>query len=276
MRFSLFFKQSKPGQSGSEYALAIGLVAVVTITGLGAIGLNLGGTFSGMITSQPPAQSPGPAPNPPPLAPALTEPPASAPPSILATLPKGAPGTEPACFDSFCVNLPVIDVANEQVDTAGGNGVEKIHQFADVLTTMAQQVAAKEGPDSPLAKLISQLANDGHSIGNNQLAIVKNGGFIQANQNSLIGNYKRSQSTFQNSFETLNAYLSQHSDALSPTSKAVVNTQASQIKSLAEAVSLPVQGGNYYSKPIYGKAKLTHQSANTICSEGGENCHREI
>lgn len=267
-------RKRTPGQSGSEYALAIGLVAVVAITGLGAMGLNLSGIFSGMITNQSPAPVPPPPVNLPPAPPpAVVEPPAVVPPAMLANFPPAPPGTEGVCFDGLCVHLPVVDETNEVVDTAGGNGVEKIHQFSNVLDQIAEQLSQEEGVDQTLVTLISNLANNGHGLGDQQAVIAK---LPDTSFNAgLSAQYNREKSAFNSAFTALNTYLEKNPGKLSPTAQTIVSTQASQIKKLASAVNIFVagKGGTYTST---GKATLTHQSANTVCQQGGENCTREV
>lgn len=277
-------RYKRTGQSGSEYALAIGLIAVVAITGLGAIGLNLTNTFSGMITNQQPApQAPLAQAPPVPPVPQVLAAPAEIPqnPLLIANFPPAPKGTESVCFEGKCVHLPVIDEVNDLVETSGPNGVERIYQFSNVLSQMAEQLSQEPGVDPALVSLISDLANNGHGLGDQQESVRKQrqGQYVPL---APATKYHDQSNLFSASYQSLSQYLQNHPDQLSPVSKQVITTQVEQIQKLASAFSAGGTGEQAACTPragcpvVAGKAKLTHQSANIVCQQGGENCTRPI
>jgi hypothetical protein len=263
--------QKYPGQGFNEYALIIGLVVVVSVVGLGAVGMNLNQIFSNMITMEEPA---------PPSTPSL----ASSSPSETVSGPAapifiGPLPAEPICFDGMCVNLPIVSAENGVVDTTGGNGAEHIQSFSNVLEQMAIQLDLA-GADPALVQLISNLALRGHNLGDAQ-ATVQNkalgpsgGGGISMGKRH-ADDYKKAQSKFNNQYQQLTQYLAAHPEALPETSQFIVDLQVSQINTLSQAVTASA-GAKSGPKPTVnnGSAGLIHQSADTICDQGGKNCRR--
>lgn len=261
--------KSTPGQSGSEYAMALGLVAVVGIATLAALGGGLSNIFFGMVTGQPKAE--------PPATPSESLPGKAAADdyqAALAKLPPAPQGTEPVCFDAVCVNLPIVDASNAVVDTVGGNGADRIYQFSDTLQQLAEQLE-DSGVDPGLVQLISKLANNGHGLGDAQKALdpAFRGFRLSPSQQS---GYDNAKSEFSSAYAAINQYLSANPSQLKSTSVNMINAQVQQINTLANAISFGnvTAGKGSYPAAYGGKATLTHQSANTVCRQGGRNCYR--
>lgn len=270
-------KRRKPtGQSMTEYSIGIGLVAVVSITALTGLGMNINTIFSGMITQAPPSSAP------------TTNLPASAntaagvaspapawASAALAKVPPAPPGTQPVCFDGICVNLPVVDASNSIFDTTGGNGAEKVHQFANVLTQFAQQLAQDPNSDSTLVSLISGLANSGHAVGDQQ-EIIKNQCTAESNatvtcRDVFYNHMEATWNSYSNAQYTLNEYLARHPDSLGATSERVIRSNIENIAGVAMAYGSGQVSGSYFT--FNPNVNLVHQSANNICDQGGKNCY---
>lgn len=295
------FQHNLPGVSLTEYSLVFGLVAIVGIGGLTVLGETIRDDFANMITRKPPAPIATPTIAPTPTVPVSATPTPSpavipSPPSVVVStagiggvVPSPANGQQKVCFGSgLCANVTVV---NDQThpDVSGGNGGQLTHQFANTLSQIAQQVA-KEGSDPGLADLISQLANQGHGIGGLQDSMSG-----QCKPNSAAGKctiqmaYTGDQTdpnssqlnTLKSDFQTkLSAVMNQLQGFQQPLKDdiaIIIQSQSNQIMTLANGyqatVNIAPKGG---SKMVTNSnnAQLIHQSANTICDQGGHNCHQ--
>lgn len=270
-------KQSATGQALSEYALVIGVVALVSLGGLALLG---GNVFSGMASHRNMFASPGPVGAPPassgsPTSSAGNPVGSTAPttPLELSSVPQGFLGTERVCSDSFCVDLPLITPENHRVDTAGGNGGEWVHAFSAVLEQMAAELLAA-GVDPGVVSLISALAGDGHGMGSmmNQLSLEVS----PDGSTDLAHEFILSKGQFEASTFMLNDFVERYPETLSPMSKATIDAQVAQINTLIGGIQMdrdPVRRGTTPGLVTFHEVELVHQSANTICDQGGENCH---
>lgn len=260
-------KQKAAGQGFNEYALIIGLVVIVSVVGLGAVGMNLNQMFSNMITMDEAANTL------PEATVATASPTGSAgnipPPPLTGALP-----TEPVCFDGMCIHLPVVTAANSVVDTTGGNGAEHIYSFSNVLSEMATQLDLA-GADPDLVQLISKLALNGHFLGDAQLEFQENKGMISAgNRPKIETPYNQAKTQFNDQYQQLTQYLAKHPDALNEVSSHIVDLQVLQIQSVANAVGPKLVSHATWFEVASKNTTLIHQSANTICDQGGKRCHR--
>lgn len=274
----------KKGQSLTEYGIGIGLLTVVSITALTGMGMNLNNIFSGMITQAPAAPSPAPS-TPPPATPSpATSPTNQIPawvPTALAKLPPASPGTQPACFDGLCVNLPIVDSSNNIVDTTGGNGAERIHQFANVLTQIAEQLKQEPNSDPAITQLISDMAIKGHGIGDQNEIVAKQctplankPGFTCNSAVMITINEKGN--AFSNVTNDFWNYYIKHPNSLGSTSLSVIQQNLYSIKNLNALQNFTLTGGGpqgSFVEKSTNNVYLAHQSANNICDQGGKNCY---
>jgi Flp pilus assembly pilin Flp len=272
------------GQSLMEYALTVGLVAITCLATLGTLGNSIQASLLSMNTffssgSAPQTTAlPAPGGNGSPSLPELAQ-----------AFPAAPDGAQTVCFDGTCVHLPVIDPANQHVDTAGGNGVEHFFAFVNVLQQMAEQLEAS-GADDGLVQRISALAKEGHNLGDDYKKTVCPFGFGAADTSPCAGlqtkyaydsfneKYLPQKQEFIDSYQELQHYLSKHPTVLGEVSQKVIDAQVIQIKELADGAFIDgrsnsrIQVSDYKHKDV----QLIHQSANTICDQGGENCYVPI
>lgn len=161
----------------------------------------------------------------------------------------------------------MVDRSNDIVDTNGGNGAKRIHQFADVLTQLAGQIAAETGDDT-LAQLVGTLANKGHALGTFQQGIVDAGNLAGASSPAIL---RQNQTDLSTAYNAVADYLAKHPGLVSPAVGEVMNTETQQIQRLSGAMT--VNAGRTSGVATFGTTSLIHQSANTICDQGGNNCY---
>ncbi len=210
------------------------------------------------------------------------------------------------CFQSgYCVDIPYVGGNTATTGTMGG---ELTESFANVLSQIAQQMAEK-GADPSLVADTTQLAQYGHWLGDDHTSIdgffskYPPGAdgvyppylvdYIKKQYADHNTNVDAIADAFNNELASINQYVQQNPGALPPEMLNVVNSQAAQIQSLQTMYTdrynihtqaqQYIQGGmseaeayskafaNYQQKveSLNNGGALTHQSANTICSNGG-------
>lgn len=294
------------GLSLTEYGLVVGLVAVAGVASLTTLGSIVQRDLGGMITQRPPAQATPTGPaiinanagGSTPIAPSAVARINVSPGGIGGVIASPAQGQEKLCFGSgLCANIPVI-TEQTRPDVSGGNGGQLTHQFANTLRQIAQQIEA-EGTDPDLANLISQLANQGHGIGNlqdsvsNQCGIGLSGARITTDppgkctrQMEYTGDQsdpsKGSIAALKTDFQTkLGSVLNQLQNYPGPLKEDVafiIESQSKQILTLADGFNSTVTinpKGKVKMITTTNNAVLIHQSANTICDQGGRNCQQQ-
>lgn len=270
------------GQSLSDYGMVFGLVAVVAIVSLQALGSQINSMLQATGTSQLQStasllSTPPPiVPKAKPIAPTtITGNPETA--SIeetpfVATLPQPAKGQEQLCFNSgLCANIPVVP-ENTKIDVAGGNGVEFTHQFANVLQQIADQLEQAEA-DPTLIGAITALANQGHTLGDQQKGLGSTYGDYYDNQAKLSA-LKGQSNLFKTKLDSVKTLLEKYPNALTEDSRKLIEMESSQILTIVNGYKNNTCGKCGASSSFSNGATLTHQSANIICDQGGENCHQ--
>lgn len=275
----------KKGQSLAEYAVALGLVGIVALTSMVLLGNSVQTGLSTAMTGQTPKTVP----------PVVPPPGTINPGGMGGVVPPPQPGQEQICFTSgLCANIFVIS-ANTHLDVAGGNGGEFTHQFANTLKEIADQIKA-EGLDPNLAQLISDLANQGHTLGDTEGAYgntcgsnpqLSAGTFFcssQAQNEALTHAHTQANELFQIMFLKVSEAMNHYPGKLKNDAKAIIDSQSQQIMTLSQeyfnsyvTMSNSYQGNDLNEVGgIVDGGKLTHQSANTICTQGGHNCHQVL
>lgn len=275
------------GQSVTENMFIIGLVALVGISSLAVLGLQLNNQFRNMISANTQGQSTVVA-----ETIALTALPENA-----GKLPPPKSNEESVCFNSgFCLNIPVM--AGGKVEAMGGIGGEQTRQYASVLSQLAAQVEAEFGKDNPLTVMLTSLSLKGHALGNwedNHLSDQKNwtkvngakygegrpGGdrFKGDSVNKVKSAIKSLQTqlmSFNAERENVTAYLQDHPQILQkkPEISGLITSQAQEITNIAQNLQTytikTLPSGNYTLTRPSNSAEIVHQNANTICHGGGE------
>ena len=211
------------------------------------------------------------------------------------------PGTheEQICYgNGMCVNIPLGEAA--RVQTLAGNGGDRTLANARVLRQIAEQLRA-EDPNSPLADLIEELANEGHEMGAGEQALA---GFCPAGDtcgaasvdgqlsevsiseattrlNDMLSGLTGNQAEFNSLHTEINQYLANHPQALPPELASLVNHEAGEINTIANAIDNhtstdQIRADEYrtVSYEVDEGAELTRSDSNTICAVSGGSCHR--
>jgi Flp pilus assembly pilin Flp len=280
------------GQSLSEYGLVLSLVAVVCIGGLTLFGgqvtnvlANLGASVAPHPVKAPDieiAQVPASA-SPVSAVPASVAPVSSVPVTAVTRTPPPK-GMDQVCFQSgSCLNVPIVPAKTSITNVSASNGIKLTGQFADTLMQIANQLAADPNADPTLRDMITKLANNGHSIADNEGSMINacppgseciNN--ISAFNSAHMATYSAG-NTFNSQYTAVMDYLQTNPSALPPEMQNMVTLESQQIQNIASAyIAAPTK----QSSDVAGSApsanwsvkdtQLTEQSANTICNNGGE------
>lgn len=224
---------------------------------------------------------------------------------INGVVPAPAPGQEQVCYDSgWCVNIPVI---GHTAATTGSMGGQWTQQLAAVLDQIKAQLEAAGG-DPGLIGLITDLANQGHALGNDQAVIDE---FIAglhtkspAELMAIAAQYdgmdatRAKQQQMNQMLQQLNNYMASHPGALPPEMQNLINTEVGTINNIMTlynqdqnipqtsqhnlAQGMTPEDANTWAVLHYwhqletmsapggqpGSA-IMHHSANTVCGNGG-------
>lgn len=153
----------------------------------------------------------------------------------------------------------------KKIDLAGGEGAKFTQGFANTIQQIADQLEA-DGADPDLVQAISKLANTGHDFDDLQGDISSS--CAKDQKTCLIpyvagGKYSRATGISDQQ-------LTLHS--LIQSQLQTVQTQLKKQETPRNAEGV-VEGAGL---TVSNSAALTHQSANTICNQGGKGCVRVI
>jgi hypothetical protein len=164
------------------------------------------------------------------------------------------------------------------VDTSGSMGSQLTHQFSDIILQFAQEEARMPNPDNRLIGMITELANSGHVLGNTEGTAVSEcppGQPCTGNQSTLrdaLSLVISKQSMFESNLQTVQNYARDTPGVLPPEILNIINTEGQQISDIAQAYHTqpePSTDGSSLQWSFSSAVQITHQSANTICNNGG-------
>jgi hypothetical protein len=262
-----------PGQSLSEYAIVIGLVALLGIAAVTMLGTSIqdglaninGGNAApstAVVSNAPPGGTTSPSGG------------SSGSTSGLSSmLPPPGPGQQQVCFQSgTCVNIPVVDSTTL---TAGANGGQLTHQFADVLSQIALQLQADPNADPQVSTLVTRIANAGHTMGNTEASFIQSyeccaSTNYTSNLSGLSDSIEHTQADFNLNHQLLSDYLSSNPNSLPPELQSMIALEVGQINQLAVNGFLDASVISGALPPNSQAVTLTHQDSNTICNSGGD------
>lgn len=268
------------GLASTEYGLTLTLMGLTSLTALSLLGGNLADVLNPLKNSGSQAQaavstSGGAAGGSGSGTSAVTGP--------GSTLPKPATNQEQACFESgWCVNVPVVQ-AQSVASTTGSMGVKLTREFSNVIMQIAKQADALQNKDPQLVSLITQLANAGHKIGDAQEEVISicpsNTLCVTSNPMTLdlkLQGVGTQASSFESASRELQRYLDDHPASLPIEMQRIISMESDEILKIADAFDtnsdfgVDMQSTSLtQSWQLSGDASLTHQSANTICENGG-------
>jgi len=271
------FNRSSPGHGVAEYGILSVLLLVGSIGMLSLMGTDIDGLFKSFHIS--PAQLRTSAGAPQTLAAtgnnnaALTAAANSAAGFNPSGLPRGV-GQEQVCFrNNLCTSM--LSIAGGSTDTSGGNGTQLVLGSVDSINQLIQKLKQDPNSDSSLIGLLTQLANNGHDIGNT-ISVPVNTDPSNDNRGSVGAQIVSQIETLNTSKFALVDYVNAHPKSLDPVVKEFVTAQADNIQAIGRSRTDlagctggecgPV--GEVYFKDG-GSADLVHQDANSICKSGG-------
>lgn len=196
--------------------------------------------------------------------------------------PPGAGETRICSESGWCINVPDTEGIH-LTGTSGALGGELTQSMANVIQQIAQQLAQDPNTDPALLDLVTQLANNGHTIGDEEIRLATN-----CPAGSYCGSYEyidvvahntipiaEATATFNNTYQALQSYLAANPGALPMEMQNVISFEVSEINSISGSFSNhydtnwnQIDGNIYLFNPPNG-GELTHQSANNICGSGG-------
>ncbi len=225
---------------------------------------------------------------------------------INGVVPNPGPGQQQVCYQSgWCVNIPVINP--QTASTTGSMGGEWTQDLASVLDQIKAQLEASGGDPGVIA-LITQLANQGHSLANDQAVVDQ---FIaglgvksEAELVAIAGQYggmdstRAKQAQMNQMLQELNSYIASHPNALPPEMQNLINTEVgtmnnimtmyNQDQDIPQTTQQNLAKGmvqdeantwavlNYWNQLKTMSAPggqpgsaITQHSANTVCGNGG-------
>ncbi len=270
-------KRIASGQSLTEYCFIGALILVASIGILLALGGNLNGALASLkgdlqshINGAANANGGG-----------QNQQPTIDPNGPGQVIPPPQAGQNQFCTASgWCVNVP--DTSNVNLaGTTGSLGGEISQQMADVIAQIALQLQQDPNTDPALLNLVTQLANQGHAVGNAEVELATNCP-LSTYCGTYVGTYSQNTSfiqdatnTFNTTHQQLQQYLATHPNALPIEMQNTIHFEVSEINSISSGFSnhwderWQIYDGNVYDFNPPNGGQLTHQSANTICSNGG-------
>jgi hypothetical protein len=180
----------------------------------------------------------------------------------------GYPNGSTVCYanNQWCLQASAIQ-DQAMVQATGANGSQEVlHEQADLIAAIAQQMGSDPNSDPTLRDLITQLANAGHTVADNLDKATDSyqgmGGDYAADYDA----FWRSQMPFDDLKKQTLTYLQDHPDTLPQPVQTVLHGAADSINAKL-ALLISGNGPNYASwqemvTPI-------HEDSNTICGQGG-------
>lgn len=172
------------------------------------------------------------------------------------------------CSATWCIDAP--GLTGNSVSTAGSNG-NKMVQLTQSASGVFQQLATvleQQNADPGLVALLTQMANQGHTLANNQSTFLTDGVEYDAMRSSMTDT-KTGLATFKQLDQQLKSKLNQ----LPADSRGILIDASNVIIGVGESYSFNIPsdpmarvGWSYTSKNI----QLVHSNSNTICSNGGD------
>lgn len=245
------------GQSLTEYGLGISLVLIIAVGALISLSSNVNLGITGILSDKPQAAAP---------------PTVGLPAATTTTAPSfSLPGSIPNQQASLCGanGKCTAQQMNNTVQVAGANGMGNTQAQADVLSSLANQLASLPDTDPGLMSLITQLANSGHKIAGYEAQ--GSGAYIDFNFEG---------DNYQALHDQLASYLASNPDALPASMNQQLSQAADWISSHVSEMSwsdnFGPNGENDWStyqnawSDVQNKTTKTAQQSNRVCQNGGD------
>lgn len=181
------------------------------------------------------------------------------------------------CFDSgFCINVPKVDDGATVDEVSGGGlGGDLVHRLAATFDQLAAQLE-HQNPGSELAKLIRNAASESHALGSyiNDVDGQCQGARQRNNSNlcydddahtNYVEQMRDSSQFYRDRFKDIETYFQNNPNHGVPGVQAILNFEHGQLNQIINGLET-VQDASSNILNTSNKAKLTHQSGNTMCS----------
>ena len=179
-----------------------------------------------------------------------------------------ASGSGTLCSSSWCIQAP--GLTGTSVSTAGSNGNQMV-QLTQSAAGIYQQIATileQQNADPSLVALLTNMANQGHALANNQSTFLTDGVSYDAMRSSMV-NTQSGLASFKQMSQQLNGILNQ----LPADTRGILIDASNVIIGVGDSYTLNVPSDpmaqvdwSYTSRNI----QLVHTNSNTICSNGGD------
>jgi len=182
----------------------------------------------------------------------------------VATQALSSSGSDSLCSSSWCISAPGLTGAT--VSTAGSNGNQMVQLTESASNVYAQlaKILEAQGADPGIISLLTNMANQGHAMGNAQSVLLSKSGdynTMKSNMTTLSGGL--------NDFKQMNQQLRSLLPQLPADTRGILQDASNVIIGVGDSYSLNNGSGeigwSYTSKNI----SLTHSNSNTICQNGG-------
>ncbi|MCE3236083.1 MAG: hypothetical protein K0Q50_2263 [Vampirovibrio sp.] len=183
------------------------------------------------------------------------------------------PGAKVCYANGMCLDMAAVNHQGT-VESTGANGArDTIHEQANLLTQIAEQLASDPNADPTLLDLVTRLSLAGHGIGNGLDQSINSftdpAGFFGA-----YDAFWRSVVPYTDLKNQLSSYLTEHPGALPPEMQKAIDGATNATFSKA-GLLIGAEGPNYdnwdamISNPVTAGGAPIHQDSNTICQNGG-------
>lgn len=172
-------------------------------------------------------------------------------------------GSGSLCSDNWCVNAP--GLTGTTVATAGGNGsqIQLTNSAASIYSQIAK-ILEEQGADASTITLLTNMANQGHSLGENQAIFTGDSDF---------SSMQSSMSDFQSGlgkFQQMNQQLLSVLPKLPPDTRGILQDASNVIIGIGNSYDLTVESNNVNWHFTSSNISLTHANSNKICANGGD------
>lgn len=167
------------------------------------------------------------------------------------------------CSDSWCINAP--GLTGTTVSTAGSNGsqIQLTNNAASIYSQIAK-ILESQGADASTISLLTNMANQGHSLGEAQAVFTSDGDF--ASMQSSMNNFQSGLSNFQQMNQQLLSLLPK----LPPDTRGILQDASNVIIGVGNSYDLNVGSNHVDYTYTSTNISLTHANSNTICANGGD------
>jgi hypothetical protein len=180
---------------------------------------------------------------------------------------------EQVCFTGGCVVVPVVDQG--VVETVGVNGGKLTTDLSVVLAQIAFTLRQDPNADQTLADLLTNLANQGHTVGSTADELISACTSDCASADPVLSRLQSGTQTFDGQYSSVKQYLASHPNALPAELRGIVDVESQSVLALAKGFDInrqviPGRTTQQEDRTIVGWTPMPWQE----CNARGINCYR--